>query len=123
MACTLPYSQEMHGSMSTGVLFPPPLVSLSDLCEPVPDSDYNRFPAWIALEYPINSAKSTNQATRVTQVEWELEYVPRTAFGRKLVELRNKALAAGMRLFSEEEVLEEVKRRRGELEDNEADLY
>ncbi len=40
-------------------------------------------------------------------------FIPRTPLGRKLVELRNKAINLGMRLFSEKEVLDELKRRRG----------
>jgi|YNPBryBLVA2012_1023415.scaffolds.fasta_scaffold03787_5 hypothetical protein len=38
----------------------------------------------------------------------------RTALGRKLDELRMKALASGLALLSEEEILLEVKSRRGE---------
>jgi hypothetical protein len=41
----------------------------------------------------------------------------------RLATLRTRAIAAGMRLLTEDEVLEEVKRRRGEIEENEADLY
>jgi len=39
-----------------------------------------------------------------------------------LASLRRRAVASGMRLLSEDEVLEEVRRRRGELENDEADL-
>jgi len=57
------------------------------------------------------------------RVEWSIAFVPRTDLGKRLVALRNKAIAAGMQLLSEEEVLEEVKRRREEHEENETDLY
>jgi len=50
------------------------------------------------------------------------EYRPRTALGKKLLLLRRKAIAAGMRLLDENEVLEEVKRRRGESDEDEAHL-
>jgi hypothetical protein len=50
------------------------------------------------------------------------EFVPRTEFGKRLVALRAKAMASGMRLLSEDEILEEVRRRRGELQENETDL-
>jgi hypothetical protein len=43
--------------------------------------------------------------------------------GRKLLDLRNRAIAAGIRLLTEDEVLEEVRRRRGEIEGDEKDLY
>jgi len=45
-------------------------------------------------------------------------FIPRTPLGRKLVALRNKAISAGMRLFSEKEVLDELKRRRGAFIDS-----
>ena len=50
-------------------------------------------------------------------------FVPRTPLGKRLVVLRRKAIQAGMKLLTEDEVLEEVRRRRGELEDDEANLY
>jgi hypothetical protein len=43
--------------------------------------------------------------------------------GRRLLSLRNRAIASGMKLLSEDEVLKEVKRRRGELGDSEAHVY
>ena len=51
------------------------------------------------------------------------EFVPRTELGRKLLALRNQAIQAGMKLLTEDEILEEVRRRRGEVEENEADIY
>ena len=50
------------------------------------------------------------------------EFIPRTALGERLLSLRNRAVASGMRLLSEDEVLEEVRHRRGELENGEADV-
>lgn len=40
-------------------------------------------------------------------------FVPKTVLGKKLLSLRNKAIISGMKLLSEDEVLEEVKHRRG----------
>ena len=42
-------------------------------------------------------------------------FTPRTELGKRLSVLRTKAVLGGMKLLSEDEVLEEVKRRRGEL--------
>lgn len=42
-------------------------------------------------------------------------FIPRTALGLKLMSLRNRAIASGMKLWSENEILTEVKRRREEL--------
>lgn len=50
------------------------------------------------------------------------EFIPRTELGRKLASLRKRAIEAGMRLLSEEEVLDEVRRRRGEFENDERSL-
>ena len=49
-------------------------------------------------------------------------FIPRTELGKRLVALRNKAIATAMRLLDEKEILEEVRRRRGEIENDEADL-
>ena len=43
-------------------------------------------------------------------------YVPKTALGKKLVALRNAAIANGMPLMTAEEISEELARRRGEIE-------
>jgi len=45
---------------------------------------------------------------------WESSYVPRTELGRKLLRIRINAIAGGLELLTEDEVLEEIKRRRGE---------
>jgi excisionase family DNA binding protein len=67
----------------------------------------------------INSFKTTGSHRRFRQEvfssQWETVFTPRTDLGKRLYALRAKAVVAGMKLFSEEEVLEEVKRRRGEL--------
>ena len=49
-------------------------------------------------------------------------FVPRTPLGKRLLALRRKAIREGMKLLSENEVLAEVRRRRGESVDDEADL-
>lgn len=85
--------------------------------------DYPRFSPWIALVLPIGNERSTSTTTEVTASTWDIGFVPRTALGERLMTLRAKAVASGMRLLSEEEVLEEVRRRRGELENHETDLY
>ena len=45
-----------------------------------------------------------------------ITYVPKTALGKKLVALRNAAIANGMPLMTAEEISEELARRRGEIE-------
>jgi hypothetical protein len=41
-------------------------------------------------------------------------FIPRTSLGEKLLDLRNRAIAKGLKLLTENEVLELVNRRRGE---------
>jgi len=76
----------------------------------------------IVISSPVAQARSTSQSTGVSSSRWDAVIMPRTDLGKRLHDLRAKAVAAGMKLLSEEEVLKEVKYRRGELEDNEKDL-
>ena len=65
---------------------------------------------------PVEIEKSTYRSMNVFLSQWETVFSPRTKLGRRLHTLRTKAIAAGMKLLSEDEILEEVKRRRGEIE-------
>ena len=56
-----------------------------------------------------------NSSAPVAQSTHPNHYVARTALGRKLVELRRRAIQSGMTLIGAEEVAEEVARNRGEL--------
>ena len=42
-------------------------------------------------------------------------YLPKTALGKKLMDLRNEAIAKGLTLLNADEIIEEVNRRRGEV--------
>ena len=42
-------------------------------------------------------------------------YRPKTALGKKLMDLRNQAIAKGLTLLDADEIIEEVSRRRGEV--------
>jgi len=48
-------------------------------------------------------------------IDAEKVYMPRTPLGRKLMALREKAIAGGMPLMSSAEISEEISHRRGEL--------
>ncbi|MFH0958512.1 MAG: hypothetical protein V1897_07385 [Pseudomonadota bacterium] len=54
-----------------------------------------------------------------SQIE-KIRFIPRSDLGRKLLELRKKAIDEGMQLLSADEILEEVRRRRGEQNDDES---
>ncbi|MGC8660215.1 MAG: hypothetical protein ACP5U1_14210 [Desulfomonilaceae bacterium] len=78
---------------------------------------------WVKLTLPLGKEKMSNHITDVHSLAKKIEFIPRTNLGRKLLELRKRAIDEGMRLLSEDEVLEEVRRRRGEENTNEAHIY
>jgi hypothetical protein len=67
---------------------------------------------------PGNEEMIDNIREVQSQVE-KIRFIPRSDLGRKLLELRKRAIDEGMRLLSEDEVLEEVRRQRGEQDDDE----
>ena len=67
---------------------------------------------------PGNEEMIDNIREVQSQVE-KIRLIPRSDLGRKLLELRKRAIDEGMRLLSEDEVLEEVRRQRGEQDDDE----
>lgn len=71
--------------------------------------------------FPSGRECSASQAISSVRLA-ERSRKPRTALGRRLIELRERAIAGGMKLLSEEEVIEEVKRRRGEIDEDETNL-
>ena len=77
---------------------------------------------WINFDSPLDERSSSFHNIALISRDVKVEFTPRTALGEKLLKLRMRAIASGMQLLTEEEILEEVKRRRGELEDGEEDL-
>lgn len=62
------------------------------------------------------STPSSLQTFRIRQHDYAIKPIEsKTDLGRKLMELRNKAIASGIPLLTQEEVLLEKKKRRGEL--------
>ena len=82
-----------------------------------------RQPGAILFVLPVREEDMSCRRTKIIFPEVMEEFVPRTELGRKLLALRNQAIQAGMKLLPEDEILEEVRRRRGEVEENEADIY
>ena len=123
MAATVILVNQMLNCISTGIVSPPSSEAWACLGEHRAEIGYRRISPWIVFVLPVGREQSTSQATEVIPADWEAGFIPRTALGDKLMSLRTKAIAAGMKLLGEEEVLAEVQRRRGELEDNETDLY
>ncbi len=121
---TMTLTDEISGRMTGSVLFPSPWVDWPGLVEQRREAAIRKVSVpWIVFFSPAEQVRSTCQSMNVFPSQWETVFTPRTELGRRLYALRNKAVAAGMKLLSEEDVLEEVKRRRGEIGKNETDLY
>lgn len=75
-----------------------------------------------ARECSSLDSQSTHALTHVPLVNVGPDAPSRRAFGEKLREIRARAIDSGMRLLTEDEILKEVKRRRGESEDGEANV-
>ena len=75
------------------------------------------------IESVVERERNGCCSTEILPSSWETVFTPQTELGKRLYALRTKVVIAGMKLLSEEEVLEEVKRRRGEIEKDEKDIY
>ena len=65
----------------------------------------------LPTEFPVGAVRVTLESitSKVDQ-----EFQPKTDLGRHLWEIRQRAIANGMKLLSQDEVLLEVRNRRGE---------
>jgi hypothetical protein len=124
MLGTMTLTDEISGRMTGSGLFPFSWAEWPGVADRSREST-PRGPAVPNINFimPVEKKISTCQSTKVSLSEWEPVFTPRTDLGKRLYALRAKAMVSGIRLLSEEEVLEEVKRRRGELEEDEKDLY
>ena len=79
---------------------------------------------WMSLDSPVAERTSSFQVTLLTFLiePADMTFTARTALGKKLWMLRQRAIGSGMRLLSEDEVLQEVQRRRGELDSDETNV-
>jgi hypothetical protein len=66
---------------------------------------------------PVEVSSSCRQANQVIirSGTEKPKYRPRTALGKKLMALRNQAIAKGLTLLNSNEIIEEVHTRRGEV--------
>ncbi len=65
----------------------------------------------LPLEFPVGAVRITLEPIAM---EADQGFHPQTDMGRCLWAIRQKAIASGMRLLSQDEVLAEVRQRRGE---------
>lgn len=89
----------------------------------LPTEKYRRADPWIKFVLSLPEEDMSYRSTEIIFPEVTEVFVPHTPLGEKLLSLRIRAIEAGMKLLSADEVLEEVKRRRGEPEDDEADVH
>jgi hypothetical protein len=64
-----------------------------------------------------NATSGTSQTSMfMHSMSLKKPFMPRTDLGKKLLELRNKAIAKGMPLLDQDDILLEVQKRRGLIE-------
>jgi hypothetical protein len=83
-----------------------------------PSLSVSEIHALQSCEYRPSISDSSYQTATIVVPAHELSkanFVPKTSFGKRLMALREAALAEGMRLLTTEEIQDEVARRRGEL--------
>ena len=123
MTLTEQLTSDWAAGMTSGVLFPAYLEVWSAYSERLFTESQPNADLWVNFVLPLREGDMTYRNTEIIFPEVTEAFVPRTPLGRKLLALRNQAIERGMKLLTEDEVLEEVRRRRGELEDDEADIY
>jgi len=87
-----------------------------------PRKGVEHSPSFVSFLLPFRDEEMSSQRTEIDFVEEKAEFSPRTSLGKKLFALRKKAIQEGMVLLSFDEILEEVKRRRGELDNEKTNL-
>lgn len=82
------------------------------------------FQAALGINFvpPLRDEDLTSRITEIVFPEATEAFIPRVPLGEKLRDLRTRAIKAGMELLNADGILEEVRRRRGELVDDEADV-
>jgi Arc/MetJ-type ribon-helix-helix transcriptional regulator len=75
----------------------------------LPASDLRRIPAKNRSEFLRSAVRE--KLERQKRTEWK----PKTAWGKKLAALRARHVASGAKLLTPEEILEEIRERRGGL--------
>ena len=123
MTLTERLTSDWAAGTTSGVLFPAYLEVWSAYSERLFTESQPNADLWVNFVLPLREGDMTYRNTEIIFPEVTEAFVPRTPLGRKLLALRNQAIERGMKLLTEDEVLEEVRRRRGELEDDEADIY
>ena len=68
-----------------------------------------------AATYQSVNAETGRAVAKITFAPQLAPFTAKTALGKRLVEIRQKAIAQGLQLLTEEEIRIEIERRRGEV--------
>lgn len=72
----------------------------------------------VVIEPILDEAPEENESSRALTGDAVVDhYQPRTELGRKLIELRRAYIAGGGTLMTQDEILAEVRQRRGGIDD------
>ena len=72
----------------------------------------------MVIEPILDEAPVENESSRVLTGDAVVDhYQPKTELGRKLIELRRAYIEGGGKLMTQDEILAEVRERRGEIDD------
>lgn len=58
--------------------------------------------------------RMSTQTAEISTMNERRAYAPKTPLGKKLMAIRERAIASGLRLLTEDEISDEIRRRRGE---------
>ncbi|HLI47526.1 MAG TPA: hypothetical protein VKV18_02385 [Chthonomonas sp.] len=83
---------------------------------PASSKNSSEIQGWVVVLLPFRQEDRSCRWTTIELPQNTETFVPKTPLGRKLLAIREQAIQAGMTLWSVDEVLEEVRRRRGEGE-------
>jgi hypothetical protein len=81
-----------------------PWMPLEEILAPMPQ----------VVNYPSMINISSRTVASFLPVPAALSFVAKTPLGKKLAEIRQRAIASGLRLLTEEEISAEIEQRRGE---------
>lgn len=82
-----------------------------------PNASASAIPPQRPYYRSIEASGSSFPACRITARDFteKHKYQPKTVLGERLMALRNQAIAKGLILLDADEIIEEVRRRRGEV--------
>jgi len=119
---TLFSGNELPGCISAVNLVQFHWVSLTWLLDGLKETADNENSIPIYKPY-LEHGSSAQQTISVAPATLPDNFLPITGLGKRLFALRRKAIASGLRLLTEDEIIEEVKSRRGEVDGGDTDLY